>query len=153
MLSMWICFDHTYLVASSRSPQILLLQETTRSMRSRGLCPTRRQEAGLYTKSDGEGIMPQRIAGWGKKIWLLLQTSYEPISLGIVFDSFDLLLTSGAYGTPGACPWTLQNPLSERVYFSWGMFLASWARPTGVRTSFCFLLFGLFQSTLVWVIL
>ena len=55
--------DHTYLVGPSRGPLILLLQEITRSMRLRGLISTSRQEVEWCTKSDGEGKMPQRIAG------------------------------------------------------------------------------------------
>ena len=44
---------YTYLVVPSKGPFILLLQVTTSSMRLRGLCPRRRQEVGLFTKSDG----------------------------------------------------------------------------------------------------
>ena len=51
-----------YLVGPSRGPQILLLQ-VKNSMRLKGLCPTRRQEAGYCTKSDGEGMMPWKIVG------------------------------------------------------------------------------------------
>ena len=149
---MWVCCDQTYLVGPSRGTQILLLQET-RSIRLRWLCPTRRQEAGLYTNSYEENIMPWSIAGWGKNIWPMVPTYYEPINLSMGFDLFDLILTSGVYGTPGVGPKLCRAPLFEKVYSSLGMFLASWAGLTWVRDFFCFLLFGLSPSTLKWVIL
>ena len=68
MFSMWACFDHTYLVGPNRGPRIVLLQDTSRSMRSKGLYPTIRQEAGLCAKPDREGMITRSIAGWGKKI-------------------------------------------------------------------------------------
>ena len=67
----------------------------------------------------------------------MLWTSYKPISLGMVFDFFDLLLTSGVCGTSRGIPCTLQGPLSERMCSFWGMFLASWTGPLGVRDLFC----------------
>ena len=61
------------------------------------------------------------------------------------FDSFGLLLTCGIIGISRDIPCTL--------WPSWGMFLASWAGPPGVRDFFCHLLFGLSLSTVGWVIL
>ena len=55
-VSMWVCCNYTYLVGPSRGPQILLLQQITRSMRSRKLLPIRRQEAGWSTKSNRERV-------------------------------------------------------------------------------------------------
>ena len=93
--------------------------------------------AGLLTKSDGKRVMLWRIAGWGKKIYPMLRTSCKPISLGIWFDSFSLLLMSDASGTSRSLPWTFLGPLYDSVCYSWGMFLASWASPHGMRVFFC----------------
>ena len=73
----------------------------------------------------------------------MLQTSCEPISLGMGFDLFDLLLTSGASGTSKGMPCALQAPLYEKVYSAWGMLLANLARPPGVKNFFYCLFFGL----------
>ena len=56
------------------------------------------------------------------------------------FDLFDLLLTSGACGTSGACPAFYRPPLSERVYSSWGIFLSGWAGPPCMRDFFYFVI-------------
>ena len=58
-----VCCIYTYLVLLNRGPRILLLQVTICSMRLRGLFPVIKQEVGLFTKLDGEGNIPQRIAG------------------------------------------------------------------------------------------
>ena len=56
-------------------------------------------------------------------------------------------------------PCTLQSPFCDIVISSWGMFLASWAGPPGMRHFFCFSFIGLSPSTLrffilqVWAIL
>ena len=67
--------------------------------------------------------------------------SYYPISLSIGFDLFGLLLTSSTHGTSRGMPLTLKTPLSERVCFSWDMFLANWTGPLGVKGFFCCLFF------------
>ena len=56
-------FIYSYLVGPNRGAPILLFQVTTRVMRLKRLCTIKRQDSGLFTKSDGEGITPQRIAG------------------------------------------------------------------------------------------
>ena len=45
----------------------------------------------------------------------MLQNSCEPISLGMRFDLFDLILTSGVSLTSRGMPYTLQAHLSKRI--------------------------------------
>ena len=66
----------------------------------------------------------------------------QDYNLGMGFDLFDLLLTSGANDTSRGMPCTFQAPLSKRVCLSWGMFLANWTGTTEVRDFFCFFSFG-----------
>ena len=142
--SMWFCCVHTYLVRPNRGPRILLLQVTTRNMRLRGLYPTKRQKAGLCTNLNGDGIIPWRIAGWGKKIWPMLLNSYKFIKLGVVFDLFDLLLTSGKYGLLQAHP-ILFRPLCLRECFLPGVCIQLDWNPW-VSDFFCCLQFSLSHS-------
>ena len=110
-----VCCIHSYLVGPSRGHWIQLLQVTTSIMRLKKLYPIMRQKSGLYTKSDREGVMPQRIAGLVKKIWSILLSSCEPISLSMGFGLFDLFLTSSAGRFFRGMPCTLQVLLSESV--------------------------------------
>ena len=57
------------------------------------MLPITKQGEGHCTKSDEEVMMPQRIAGWQKTIWLMLLNLYRPISLGIAFDKCRPTLT------------------------------------------------------------
>ena len=65
--------------------------------------------------------MPWRIAGWGKNICPILQASYEPISLVMPSNLFDLLLTFGVDGTSVACP-ALGRPSCLRECFLHGAY-------------------------------
>ena len=80
---------------------------------------------------------------WLREKYLVIALELpKPISLGMGFDLFDLLLTFGTYGTPGTCL-ALCRPPCWKVYSPWGMFLTSWAGTRRMRDCFYSLLFGL----------
>ena len=62
----------------------------------------------------------------------MLQTTYEPINLGIRFDLIDLLLTSGGCGTPGACPALFKPPFQRECVLPGACLKANWAGSPGV---------------------
>ena len=77
----------------SKGPLVLLLLVTTRSIRSSGLYPIRRQDSGQFVNSNREVMMQGMIVSLGKFFWLMLRILCEPVSLGMAFDVFDLPLT------------------------------------------------------------
>ena len=52
----------------------------------------------------------------------MLWTSYEPISFGMGFELFDLLLASGAFGLPEACHVLCRLLYQESVFFLGNVF-------------------------------
>ena len=81
-------------------------------------------------------MMPWRIAGWGRKIWPMFLPSCKPINLGIGFDLFKLPLNSGVSRTFRGMPCTLKVPLSESMWYTWGIFLVSLTGTPRVRGLF-----------------